>query len=358
MPLVSVIVPFYNRRAWLEEAVHSVLSQTFDDFELILVDDGSTEEVSTLEALTDRRVCLVRQENEGRSAARNAGVRLAQGKYIAFLDSDDLFLPTKLEKQVALMESAPDVLLSHSSYWRIDSGGKILEEVESGTFAGHVYPRILTECPIATPTVMVRAEVFETYSFEEKAHVGEDIILWSHISRTSAVLGIRQPLSLVRIHGDSTMCDHHSQLAGLQNVMKYAARHDKHLPAFFRSKEISRVCVVTAWRLLEEERRYEAITCLVKGVLRWPFIVLRFSTRWDAPPDFVTTLAAAIAPHAHRRRTIRFFKDDCHRWLTAYHTSLAVCRLYAFVVYFPFYLLFTNPAEFRKRLKKRMSKYR
>jgi glycosyltransferase involved in cell wall biosynthesis len=343
MPLVSVIVPFYNRKAWLEEAAYSVLSQTFGDFELILVDDGSTEDLSTLKALMDRRVSLVRQKNKGRSAARNAGVRMANGKYIAFLDSDDLFLPAKLEKQVQLMESNPNVLLSHTSYLRIDSDGKTLGEIASGAFGGNVYPRILTECPIATPTVMVRTEVFNTFSFEEKVHVGEDIILWSRISQTSSVLGIRQPLSLVRIHGESAICNYYSQLAGLQNVMKHVARYDKRLPVFFRSKEISRVYVLVAWRLLEEGRRWESITCLLKGAAMWPFIAFRFGNKWNEPPDFVTALAAAISPRKYRARTTRLIENG---------------YLYASALYFPFYLLFANPTEFRRRLRKRMSRVR
>jgi glycosyltransferase involved in cell wall biosynthesis len=355
MPLVSVVVPFYDRKVWLEEAADSVLSQTFGDFELILVDDGSTEDISTLKALTDRRVSLIRQENKGRSAARNAGARMARGKYVAFLDSDDLFLPTKLEKQVALMESDPNVLLSHTSYLRIDSCGKTLGEVESGTFGGNVYPRILVECPIATPTVMVRAKLFETFSFEEKIHVGEDIVLWARISQKTSVIGIRQPLSLVRVHRNSAVYDHHSQIAGFRNVMKYVARHDKRLPLFFRSKQVSRVYVFVAWRLLEEERRWESIMCLIKGVFGWPLIVLRFSNKWGAPPDFATTLVAAIAPRKYRTRTVRLVKKD---WKAVCHKILAFCRLYTFILCFPIYLLFTNPAEFMRRAKKKITRLR
>jgi glycosyltransferase involved in cell wall biosynthesis len=310
MPLISVVVPFYNRRNWLEEAINSVLSQTLRDFELILVDDGSTEDISMLKTLHDKRVVLLRQKNKGRSAARNAGVRAAGGKYVAFLDSDDLFLPKKLETQVALMESHPEVLLSHTSYVRMSGDGSLLDRANSGAFCGNVYPDILVECPIATPTVMLRAEAFKTFSFEEKIHVGEDVVLWSRVSRVSSVLGITEPLSLVRIHPDSAAHDAYSQVAGFRNIMKHAAKGDKSLPPFFRSKQLSRVCVFVAWRLLSEGRRMACLACLAGAFFAWPPAALKLNKEWEGPPDFVTTFAACVSPKKYQTRTIRFLKKD------------------------------------------------
>lgn len=97
MSTVSVIIPFYNRVKWLREAVHSVFVQTYQDFEVILVDDGSSESLDELAELKDERIRYVRQQNKGPSAARNAGLDLAHGRYIAFLDADDIFWPMKLE---------------------------------------------------------------------------------------------------------------------------------------------------------------------------------------------------------------------------------------------------------------------
>jgi glycosyltransferase involved in cell wall biosynthesis len=105
MPTVSVIIPTYNRANYICEAIDSILAQTYADYEIIVVDDGSTD--GTRQALQrwidDGTICYYYQENRGESAARNHGIRKARGQYIAFLDSDDLFLPTKFEKQVACL---------------------------------------------------------------------------------------------------------------------------------------------------------------------------------------------------------------------------------------------------------------
>lgn len=336
MPLVSVVIPFHGRIAWLEQAVDSVMSQTFGNFELILVDDGSPEDPSAIRTLKDERVKLLRQENKGRSAARNAGVWAAKGNYIAFLDSDDLFLPQKLEKQVALMESNPNALLSHTSYLRIDSSGRVLEEAESGGFSGNVYPRILTSCPIATPTVMVRAEAFKTFSFEEGVHIGEDIILWSRISRVSQVLGIIEPLSLVRIHGDNATCSLHSQLVSVRNITRCATLYDKHLPLFFRLREVSRVHAIVAWRYFEEERRWEGLKCLARGVSVWPFLIFT--------PSGIVALMGAVTPCRHRSGVLRFLRTS----RAVFSHCLALLRLCSFAVR----LLLTDPAEFKRRARK------
>ncbi|MCJ7743686.1 MAG: glycosyltransferase family 2 protein [Dehalococcoidales bacterium] len=206
----------------MTEAIQSVLAQTYADYEVIVVDDGSTD--NTRDAVTgvSDRVIYVHQENHGPSSARNHGIRLARGKYIAFLDSDDLVLPTKLEKQVACMEKNPGVFLSHTSYLRMNADGKYIEPVRSGTFSGRVYPKIIARCPIATPTVMVRRQSLgQNLRFEENIFPGEDIILWTRLARESPVLGIDEPLTKIRIHRGSTAFGLRSQVIGVRNIIKY-----------------------------------------------------------------------------------------------------------------------------------------
>jgi hypothetical protein len=206
----------------LKEAIESVLAQTYTDYEVIVVDDGSTDNTRDSVAGVSDRLIYVHQENHGVSSARNHGIRLARGKYIAFLDSDDLFLPTKLEKQVAYMEKNPGVVLSHTSYLRVNADGKHIEPVRSGTFSGHVYPKIIRRCPIATPTVMVHREALgENMRFLETISIGEDVILWIQLARRSAILGIDEPLTKIRIHRGSTAFDLQSQVIGVRNIIKY-----------------------------------------------------------------------------------------------------------------------------------------
>lgn len=204
------------------------MRQTYSDFEIILVDDGSTEDVKKRVKTSSRRVRYVRQENRGVSAARNLGVEMSAGRYVAFLDSDDLFAPRKLERQVSFMERNPDLLLSHTSYAYIDSNGCFLDEVRSGTFSGRVYPRIIFACPIATSTVMVRREAFsEGLKFDESVRAGEDVLMWSRVARISKIAGIDEVLSLVRKHLGMAAFSPEAQLAGIDNVVRYYLRQDK-----------------------------------------------------------------------------------------------------------------------------------
>ncbi len=119
VPLVSVIIPAYNSGRYLDEAVQSVITQTFTDWECIVVDDGSTEDLSRVEKL-DPRVRLIRQRNSGTQAARNNGILSSGGEFIAFLDHDDFWLPTKLEKQMAALRASTDIAFCHTGFDVVD----------------------------------------------------------------------------------------------------------------------------------------------------------------------------------------------------------------------------------------------
>ena len=113
-PLVTVVIPTYNRADYIAETIESVLSQTYRNIEVIVIDDGSTDGTAQVVAPFIPRVSYVQQENAERGASRNHGLRLARGKYVAFLDSDDVWLPTKVADDVAYLEARPDVGLIHT----------------------------------------------------------------------------------------------------------------------------------------------------------------------------------------------------------------------------------------------------
>lgn len=128
MPLVSVVIPVYNPGNFLKRSLAGVLGQTFTDLECVVVDDGSTEDVTQIRELDDPRVRLIRQPNRGVSVARNMGVESSNSKYVAFLDQDDEWLPPKLERQVVSLERRPEAAFSHTPFvWMLPSG-----EVPSG----------------------------------------------------------------------------------------------------------------------------------------------------------------------------------------------------------------------------------
>jgi glycosyltransferase involved in cell wall biosynthesis len=271
MPTVSIIIPFLSRGKWLHEAVHSVFAQTYQDFEVILVGDGSSEGLDELAGLRDERIRYVRQQNKGPSAARNAGLDSARGRYIAFLDADDIFWPMKLEKQVSCMEENPNIMLSHTSYQLMSSDGKYIRDVKAGRFSGRVYPKIMVNCPIQTSNVMIRSEaVLENLRFEEDARVGEDIILWIQISRKSLILGIDEPLTSVRIHGNNAAFSPQAQIIGLMNIIEYTIRRNPDLPFVFRQEALSSFYLNIGYNYLRKNEKSQFLRFLVRAVATWP----------------------------------------------------------------------------------------
>lgn len=163
-PLVSVIVGVYNKARHVEECLRSVLAQTEGRFEAVVVDDGSTDDgAGRVAALGDPRIRLVRRaRNSGLPAVpRNEALRLASGKYYAFLDSDDLWMPDKLARQVGYLEARPDVQLCYTRCKVIDAGGRELHERHAGVRLpeGNCLLPLLEHCWISISTVMVRKEM-------------------------------------------------------------------------------------------------------------------------------------------------------------------------------------------------------
>jgi glycosyltransferase involved in cell wall biosynthesis len=272
MPTVSVVIPTYNRAPMLREAIQSVLDQTYSEHEIIVVDDGSTDNTrEVVNKFSDKRVRYVFQENRGRSNARNHGISLAQGRYIAFLDSDDVFVPAKLEKQVSCMEKNPGVLLSHTSYLRIDANEEYIKEVTSGTFSGKVYPNIMRWCPIATPTVMILREALgESLRFEESIHIGEDIILWAQLAKKSPFIGITEPLTKVRMHRNNAAFDPHAQITGLTNIVEFAIRLDPDLHFITRHRLLSDVYLAIGWNYFLANEKARSLKFLMLALLNQP----------------------------------------------------------------------------------------
>ncbi len=270
---VSVVIPYFNRAEWLKSAIDSVFAQTFPDYEIVVVDDGSAEIPSFLLDRVDPRVRYVRQPHLGASAARNHGIRIATGTYVAFLDADDMFRPDKLKIQVGQMNIRPEIPLSHTSYDRVDVDGKHLQKVAAGTFGGSVYPAIVMHCPIATPTVMVRRDAFSglRHAFDENVTLGEDIILWVDIARNHEVMGIDQPLTEVRIHGRNASADAAAQYRGGLNILRHAFHEDPQLGVVFRRRALANLCSYVGRLYLQQGERATAVRYLIRAVAYWPF---------------------------------------------------------------------------------------
>ena len=181
-PLVSVIIPTYNRVALLREAVDSVLRQGYEPLELIVVDDGSTDATSAA-LRTVPRVRVVRQQHTGMPGqVRNAGARLARGELLAFLDSDDLWLPHKLTVQVAAAAAAGSAISHTRERWLRD-GRTISQRRQRCRRSGDLFAESLRKCIIGPSTVLLRRDVFaHAGGFREDLEIAEDYELWLRLT--------------------------------------------------------------------------------------------------------------------------------------------------------------------------------
>ncbi|GAK58176.1 glycosyl transferase family protein [Candidatus Vecturithrix granuli] len=197
--LVSVIIPTYNRAAWLKEAIDSVLSQSAQAIELIIVDDGSTDQTHELVAGYGDQIHYLYQDNQGVSSARNLGIRSSHGQYTALLDSDDLWLPDKLARQIAIMEQQPDLQLCHTEEIWIRRGVRVNPKKKHQKYGGYIFPYCLPLCVISPSSVMIRRSLFDNVGyFDETLPACEDYDLWLRITKTYPVHFIETPLIMKR----------------------------------------------------------------------------------------------------------------------------------------------------------------
>lgn len=199
MPRVSIIIPTHNRKAFVREAVDSVLAQTFEDYELIVVDDGSVD--GTKEALKkyEDRLHYVYQANQGVSTARNCGLAYSTGEFIAFLDSDDLWLPKKLAIQVIFMDQHPDAQICYTDELWIRGGVRVNPKKRHAKYSGEIYPHCLPLCIISPSSALMRRGLFEQVgAFDPRLPVCEDYDLWLRVATRFPVFFIPQRLIVKR----------------------------------------------------------------------------------------------------------------------------------------------------------------
>ena len=198
MPAVSVIIPTYNRRELLREAIASVLAQTYGDFELIVVDDGSDDGTAAV-VREFAGVRYVYQPNRGVSAARNHGVALSSGALLAFLDSDDLWQPRKLASQVAFFTAHPEALICQTEEIWLRRGVRVNPCHKHRKPAGDIFARSLELCLVSPSAVMLRRRLFErTGGFDESLPACEDYDLWLRIAATVPIHLLETPLVIKR----------------------------------------------------------------------------------------------------------------------------------------------------------------
>lgn len=198
-PRVSVVIPTYNRGWIVNDAVDSVLNQAFQQYELIVVDDGSTDDTKAILREYGDRIRVIRQANHGVSAARNRGIRAAKAPLIAFLDSDDVWLADKLSVQVAFFDNHPAAAVCQTEETWIRNGVRVNPGKRHRKRSGMIFEPSLALCLVSPSAVMLRKDLFETIGlFDESLPACEDYDLWLRISLTHPIYLIDQPLIVKR----------------------------------------------------------------------------------------------------------------------------------------------------------------
>jgi len=286
-PLVSVIMPAYNAERYIADSIRSVLTQTYSDWELVVVDDGSTDQTSEVVrelAARESRIKYVHQENGRLGKARNIGILNSSGQFVAFLDSDDLWLPEKLELQVRAQQTTDADVVFAGGYIFFDENAKdetICYPIVSGRLAGaELLDRLLKFNFIPVLSVMMKRKCFdEAGPFEEGKpfHGCEDYDLWLKLAKNRAVFfGMDQKLVRYRRHaGAMTHKDSHV----LKPMLLVVQRHigDSTMPDADKRQRIRRLYRELIAALLDEGKPVEAGECLNE------------LSAWDKP-GFVTAI--------------------------------------------------------------------
>lgn len=238
MPQVSIVLPTYNRAYIIKRALQSILAQTYQDFELLVIDDGSTDNTrEVVESFKDPRIHFIQCSHQGGAAARNTGIREAKGAYIAFQDSDDEWLPSKLEKQVTLLSKASfDIGVVYTGCYKTSkSGEKIyIPSDEIKQKEGNVYKEMLIGNFVTNQVALVRKECFEQLGgYDESLPGMHELDLWLRISKKYRFAYIPEPLVITYFTKDSITAHHDFRLRGREIIFQKHFREFQEYPSIF-----------------------------------------------------------------------------------------------------------------------------
>jgi len=271
-PLISVIIPTYNRMQYICETIDSVLEQTYKNIEIIVVDDGSIDNTKDVLSRYGSKISYIYQNNAGPSAARNNGIKQSNGELLAFLDSDDIWLQQKLEKQLELIQQSPDIGLVSCGSYDIDSSGNIIGE----PFIQRNYKsrELLVKALILRNVVgggsfpLIRRECFDKLGlFSEDIIICEDRDMWIRIAKRYEIKFIEEPLIKYRIHETNLNKD----VTRIKNsTRKLIERNVDKKHSLLKRKAYSCLYITLAWEYMDRGDRYSAIKNIIKSIVSYP----------------------------------------------------------------------------------------
>ncbi len=257
MPKVSVIIPAYNAMAYLPETLESLLKQTYQDYEVVLVNDGSQDNLLTWsQTLTDSRIKVISQDNQGLAGARNTGIRCATGDYLAFLDADDLWAPTKLEKQVSLLDQNPEVGLVYTWVESINAQGKSTGRVFKHQNRGKIWTVLATHNIIECGSnAIVRQTCFKTcgtFDPSLRSYV-EDWDMWLRIAQDYEFDVVPEPLVFYRQHTGSASQNWEAMETSFHQVIEKAFAQAPRESQSLKKQALGFAYLCLAWKPLQSQ---------------------------------------------------------------------------------------------------------
>jgi glycosyltransferase involved in cell wall biosynthesis len=276
LPLISVIITCYNIRGYVTDAFRSVCAQSHHCLEIIIVDDGSTDDTRSLvaEFLQDERVKYLFKENGGPSSARNFGIAQAQGEYLAFLDGDDLWEPEKLAHQVAVLQKNPGVGMVFCDFSTFDAQGTLAARKNASLYRDlqpvH-YDYLVSRSNFIYPsTVMVRRIVFLSCgAFDEALRGPEDYDMWLRIVREFVVIGMHEALVRIRQHPSNLSKNIKAMIA---NETAAIEKQRLFLARGALRRRMAKLYLLNADRSIHANDRKQAVALLLQGLGRYPFL--------------------------------------------------------------------------------------
>lgn len=281
MPKISVIIPAYNAMAYLPETLESVFKQTFLDFEILIINDGSSDNiVEWASQIQDSRVRLISQKNQGLSGARNTGIWSSKGEYLAFLDADDIWEANKLEKQVEYLEKNLNIGLVSSWVSSIDDKGNIQESYQYPQAEGNDLTKELFRgnIMICGSTPLVRRICFEKVGFFERSlSSAADWDMWLRIARYYSIAVIKEPLVRYRRHSNNMSKNFRLMLEEIDQLMYRA--FEIQWPKVKKIKVIasSLFCTKAAFECFIKNDTHEAFWFAKQGLIRRPQLFFSMS---------------------------------------------------------------------------------
>lgn len=260
MPEISIVIPAYNAMKYLPQTADSILQQTFRDFEVIIVNDGSTDNIKDwfAQAIADSRFRLISQENQGSAGARNTGIADAQGEFIAFLDSDDLWHPSKLEKQIQVLKAKPEVGLVYAWLQYADAQAVPNGRVVKSSFEGDVWEQLSAFNFIGCGSnAMVRRACFETVGTFDQGlgSYVEDWDMWLRVAKQYHFAAIKEPLVYNRKHAGSCSTHWQKMEKSYTKVIEKAFATAPSSLSHLKRRSYSHANLCLAWKVIQSQQK-------------------------------------------------------------------------------------------------------